>query len=234
MGDHPEPTEATGPNKEEDTKMRKTIGLSATLTLALAALAAAPVSAHTLIVDEDVDGNVRHKGDTVIEKGVTVSGNVTVKNGDLDVKGTVEGKITQKGDGDVVIDSDPGDGTNKVCVAPYAVVEGDISEKGDGIVHVLDCSTVEGRIKESGDGDVVVARESVLKGDLSERGSGKVRLANEGTVEGDVSERNDGDVEVLAGSGGSLVKGDLRERDDGCINIHADSTVQGTVTGNLC
>ena len=192
-------------------KTRSYLSILAVATLV--AFSAAPVSA------DDIDGDQFFVDeDVIIDVGDTVKGNVVIRNGHLFVVGTVEGNITQLGDGFVIVFGGDGEG----------LVKGNIDERGDGSVVVALGGTVEGNIDSRGDdgNGVVVNLDSLVKGNIEERGDGVVFVFAGSSVEGNIEERNVGNVDIR---GSSLVKGNVIERGPGDVFLDGSSTVEGNI-----
>ncbi len=162
-------------------------------------------------------------GDTTIDVGDVVSGNVIVLRGDLVVRGTIDGNVRQLGRGFVHVDGGTVTGSiyewgrGTVQVFNHGTVAGDIVERGnngrDAIgVDVTTGGVVKGNIYEYGSGNVDVATDGAdpgrVEGSIFERGIGKVSVYDFCEVNGDIEERGRGDViiEELA-----KVDGDIRE-----------------------
>ena len=118
--------------------------------------------------------------------------------------GSVNGSVTQSGDGSLVIrgavnGSVTEDGVGDVVLARGARVGGDVSENGIGNVSVRGGASIDGAIEESGDGSVNVTVDvpGIVKGNIYENGNGGVTVnATSGNFEGSVSETGPGNVAV--------------------------------------
>ena len=149
-----------------------------------------------------IDGSVRADGVHLTVQG-TISGDLTVNDGNLLLFGPVAGRVRQTG-------------TGYVDVYEPGVVAGSISESGPGRVGIRETTTggpggiVRGRVTEKDAGDISV-RGTAYRG-VSEQGSGSVFVRAGATVEGAIKEKGEGSCLVSpdASVTGPL-RGDCRE-----------------------
>lgn len=149
-----------------------------TFALALAGgtlLATLPAAA--IADDDDRNGDVRRSGNYVVKKGQEIDGNLTVRNGNVIIRGEVDGNVRQIGRGSVV-------------VARSGSVDGNIVERGKGGVSVR--GDVDGNITELHRGAVKIHRSADVDGNVRERGAGHLVIWRGADIDGNVSEGGKG------------------------------------------
>ena len=163
----------------------------------------------TASIDDSV--SLSGQGTCVLAEGVEITGDVTVPSGvSFTVKGLVDGKIDEIGDGRVLVDG--------------GMVNNDILESGAGSVNVINSALVRGKIDESGAGRVRVS-DSTVENDLLEAGNGPIIVLGS-LISGNVDEEGRGSVTV---DSASQVQGNVFEEGAGnCNNVDA-SAVEGVV-----
>jgi hypothetical protein len=197
--------------------------LGALLTLGFATTASAAVNCNTF-PNNTVNAFVN---DDVVAVGYTCT---------IGSMGSVNGGVTQTGDGGLVIRGRVNggvseDGPGDVLIARGAIVGGDVSEAGVGNMSVRGGASINGVIEESDDGsvNVTVDMPGLVKGDVYENGNGGVTINTlAGNFEGSVNETGPGNVNVTVSPGMSF-KGEVNEHDGG--NVTAD--VNGFFEGNI-
>lgn len=155
--------------------------------------------------------DVVFRGNKTIPAGQTLEKDVTIIDGTLTVRGTIEGNVRQKGVGSVIVDG--------------GLIKGNIDESEGGVVTIESEGVVEGNIQEEDNGSVEVLGDSLVKGNIWERNAGVVRISGS-LVEGNIYEFDFGNLSIVADS---LIKGNVRERDKGKIVLSQDSEVEGDV-----
>lgn len=165
-------------------------------------------------INQDIEDTVKLVGSgyCILARGFEMTNDVKVTRGvSFIVRGTVDGKISETGEGNVIVRG--------------GVVNNDIIETGSGVVRVVGGGVVTGKIDESGPGNVLVNNGSV-DNDVLESGLGAVNIIADSFVAGNVDESGKGSVAV---DSSSLVEGNVFEEDAGhCINVDPDS-VEGVV-----
>src|SRR5690606_18552668 len=137
-------------NRTKEIPMKtKTFALALAGGTLLAALPAAAIADD----DDDRDGDVRRSGNYVVKKGQEIDGNLTVRNGNVVIRGEVDGNIRQIGRGSVV-------------VAPSGSVDGNIVERGKGGISVR--GDVDGNVTELHRGSVKILRSADIDGNVYE------------------------------------------------------------------
>lgn len=208
--------------------MRRLVLVSVT-TIAVSGALMAPAKAAS------TEGDRVYVGDTTIEAGDVVNGNVTVKRGDLIVEGEVNGDARQVGRGGVEVRG--------------GVVRGSIRESGAGMVRVGFWDGTGSGTGNDGIGECVT--DGRVFGNIDERGPGAdyngvdelgqplvvydigVIVECGGSVMGNVDERAGGDVTVV--DPGSRVGGDVRESGQGdLLGLIFGEPTMPLVDGNAC
>lgn len=140
----------------------------------------AGIPAIAFAVDDDAPRrNVSHTGDYTVKKNQEINGNLTVRNGNVVIRGEVEGTVRQLGRGSVTVVASGSverhvieRGAGNVNVR--GDVDGNVVETGRGHARIHRSAEVDGNVKERNAGHLVVWRGADVDGRLSEGGAGRI------------------------------------------------------------
>lgn len=140
----------------------------------------AAVPAMAFADDDDAPRrNVSHTGNYTVKKNQEINGNLTVRNGNVVIRGEVEGTVRQIGRGSVTVAASGSverhvieRGAGNVNVK--GDVDGNVVETNKGHVRIYRSADIDGNVKERAVGHLVVWRGADVDGSLSEGGAGRI------------------------------------------------------------